>query len=152
MSPEIPDLVETSNNIARVLAQDGTIKIACLTRSSVASSKTDMVNALRATFELIGCEVSASGDYPGWAPNMQSPILTVLVDAYEKLNNEKPVVAACHAGLECVILGQNYPDMDMISFGPTIKGAHSPDERASISSVKKYWAFVQEILQHIPKA
>ena len=152
MSPEMPGLVETSNNIARVLVQDGTIKIACLTRSSVASSKTDMVNALRATFELIGCEVSASGDYPGWAPNMQSPILTVLVDAYEKLNNEKPVVAACHAGLECGILGQNYPDMDMISFGPTIKGAHSPDERASISSVKKYWAFVQEILQHIPKA
>jgi len=152
MSPEISDLVETSNNIARVSVQEGAIKISCLTRSSVESSKTDLVNALRATFELIGCEVTATGDYPGWAPNMQSPILSVLVEAYEKLNSEKPNVAACHAGLECGILGQNYPEMDMISFGPTIKGAHSPDERASISSVQKYWAFVQEVLQHIPKA
>jgi len=151
MSPEIADLVETSNNIARVLVTDGTLKVACLTRSSVESSKTDLVNALRSTFELIGCEVAATGDYPGWAPNMQSPILNVLIAAYEKLNGEKPLVAACHAGLECGILGQNYPEMDMISFGPTIKGAHSPDERASIASVQKYWAFVKEILQHIPE-
>ncbi|WP_299123888.1 aminoacyl-histidine dipeptidase [uncultured Winogradskyella sp.] len=153
MSPDIKDLVETSNNIARVIVKDGHIKVGCLTRSSVESSKLDLANTLRATFELTGCEVEFSGDYPGWAPNMDSAILKVMVPIYERLNNgEKPHVAACHAGLECGILGQNYPDMDMISFGPNIKGAHSPDERAQISSAKKYWEFVLEILKNIPKA
>ena len=151
MSADIPGLVETSNNVARVIVKDGAIKIGCLTRSSVESSKIDLANMLRATFELTGCEVELSGDYPGWTPNMDSSILKVLSSLYEKLNGEKAHVAACHAGLECGILGQNYPDMDMISFGPTIKGAHSPDERASISSAKKYWEFVLEILKEIPK-
>lgn len=150
MSADIPDLVETSNNIARVVVKDGHIKIACLTRSSVESSKIDLANKLRATFELTGCEVELSGDYPGWTPNMESPILKVISKLYEDLNGIKPHVAACHAGLECGILGQNYPDMDMISFGPNIKGAHSPDERAQISSTQKYWNFVLEILKNIP--
>ncbi|MFD1015933.1 aminoacyl-histidine dipeptidase [Winogradskyella rapida] len=153
MSPDIEGLVETSNNIARVIIKDGAVKIGCLTRSSVDSTKEDLANMLRATFELTGCEVEFSGDYPGWAPNMDSAILKVMVPIYERLNNgEKPHVAACHAGLECGILGTNYPEMDMISFGPNIKGAHSPDERAKISSAQKYWNFVLEILQHIPKA
>ena len=153
MSADIPDLVETSNNIARVVINDGNIKISCLTRSSVESSKLDLANSLRATFELTGCEVEFSGDYPGWAPNMDSDILKVMVPIYKRLNNgEEPHVAACHAGLECGILGQNYPEMDMISFGPNIKGAHSPDERAQISSAQKYWDFVIEILKNIPKA
>ena len=153
MSPDITDLVETSNNIARVVVKEGEIKVGCLTRSSVESSKMDLANALKATFELAGCEVEFSGSYPGWAPNMDSAILKVMVPIYERLNNgEKPHVAACHAGLECGILGQNYPEMDMISFGPNIKGAHSPDERAQISSAQKYWEFVIEILKHIPKA
>lgn len=152
MSPDIPELVETSNNIARVIVKNGTVKIGCLTRSSVESSKLDLANMLRATFELTGCEVEFSGDYPGWAPNMDSDILKVLVPIYERLNHgEKPHVAACHAGLECGILGTNYPEMDMISFGPNIKGAHSPDERAQISSAQKYWKFVLEILENIPK-
>ncbi len=150
MSADIPDLVETSNNIASVSVENGHIKVACLTRSSVESSKIDLANSLRATFELIGCEVSLSGDYPGWTPNMDSAILKVLVTIYEKLHQQKPKVAACHAGLECGILGQNYPEMDMISFGPNIKGAHSPDERTQISSVQKYWDFVLEILKEIP--
>jgi dipeptidase D len=152
MSPDIKDLVETSNNIARVIIKNGAIKIGCLTRSSVESTKLDLANTLRSTFELTGCEVELSGDYPGWAPNMDSAILKVLAPIYERLNNgEKPHIAACHAGLECGILGTNYPDMDMISFGPTIKGAHSPDERAQISSAQKYWKFVLEILKNIPK-
>lgn len=151
MSADIPDLVETSNNIARVLVKEGNIHIGCLTRSSVESSKMDLANSLRATFELTGCEVGFSGDYPGWAPNMNSAILEVMSSLYEEMNGEKAHVAACHAGLECGILGRNYPEMDMISFGPTIKGAHSPDERASISSVKKYWGFVLEILKNIPE-
>ncbi|MDX1277967.1 aminoacyl-histidine dipeptidase [Oceanihabitans sediminis] len=151
MSADIPDLVETSNNIARVIVKDGEIKIGCLTRSSVESSKEDLANSLRAAFELTGCEVELSGDYPGWTPNMDSSILKVLDSLYEEMNGEKANVAACHAGLECGILGTNYPDMEMISFGPTIKGAHSPDERASISSAQKYWKFVLEILKNIPK-
>jgi dipeptidase D len=151
MSADIPDLVETSNNIARVVVKDGQIHVGCLTRSSVESSKMDLANTLRATFELTGCEVEFSGDYPGWTPNMKSPILQVLSKIYKDMNGEEAHVAACHAGLECGILGQNYPDMDMISFGPNIKGAHSPDERAQISSVQKYWKFLLEILKRIPK-
>ena len=147
MSLSIPDLVETSNNIAKVTIGSGAIKIECLTRSSVESAKLDMVNKLRATFELIGCEVTTDGDYPGWAPNMDSTILKVMDELYQKINGEKAHIAACHAGLECGILGQNYPDMDMISFGPTILGAHSPDERASISSAQKYWNFVKQIFR-----
>lgn len=150
MSADMEDLVETSNNIARVIVKDGNIHIGCLTRSSVESSKFDLANALRSTFELIGCEVTFGGSYPGWTPNVNSPILEVLKEIYEKQNGAKPSVVACHAGLECGILGTNYPDMDMISFGPTIKGAHSPDERASIKSAQKYWKFVLEILQNIP--
>ncbi|MES2486662.1 MAG: aminoacyl-histidine dipeptidase [Bacteroidota bacterium] len=151
MSADMDDLVETSNNIARVIVKDGKIHIGCLTRSSVESSKFDLANALRSTFELIGCEVTISGSYPGWTPNVNSQILEVLKDIYKKQNGTEPHVVACHAGLECGILGTNYPDMDMISFGPTIKGAHSPDERASISSVQKYWKFVLEILKKIPQ-
>jgi dipeptidase D len=151
MSPDMADLVETSNNIARVQIKDGEIMIGCLTRSSVESSKFDLANALRSAFELTGCEVEFSGSYPGWTPNVNSEILDVLVNIYEKQNSEKPKVVACHAGLECGILGTNYPEMDMISFGPTIHGAHSPDERASISSAQKYWKFVLEILENIPE-
>lgn len=150
MSADMDNLVETSNNIARVIVKDGKVHIGCLTRSSVESAKLDLANALRSTFELIGCEVTQSGSYPGWTPNVNSPILDVLKDIYEKQNGTTPDVVACHAGLECGILGTNYPDMDMISFGPTIKGAHSPDERASIKSAQKYWKFVLEILENIP--
>ncbi|UFH35336.1 aminoacyl-histidine dipeptidase [Flavobacterium acetivorans] len=150
MSADMEDLVETSNNIAKVAIKDGEISIGCLTRSSVETSKFDLANALRSAFELVGCEVELSGSYPGWTPNVKSEILDVLVPIYEKQNGEKPKVVACHAGLECGILGTNYPDMDMISFGPTIHGAHSPDERASISSSQKFWKFLLEILAEIP--
>ncbi len=151
MSPAIEDLVETSNNVAKVTVQDGNSTVECLTRSSVESSKMDMAHTLQSVFELGGFSVKFSGSYPGWAPNMDSPILKVLDALYQKMNGEKPNVAACHAGLECGILGQNYPEMDMISFGPTIKGAHSPDERASISSTRKFWNYVLEILKNIPE-
>ncbi|WP_461533371.1 aminoacyl-histidine dipeptidase [Sinomicrobium sp.] len=151
MSPEIEGLTETSNNIARVEIGRGELKVACLTRSSVESSKMDLANALRAAFELSGCEVEFSGSYPGWSPDINSPILKVVREKYETLFGEKPKVEACHAGLECGILGQNYPEMDMISFGPTIRGAHSPDERASIRSVEKFWKFLQAILKDIPE-
>ncbi len=150
MSAAIPDLVETSNNIARVEVKSGKINIGCLTRSSVDTAKIDLVNSLRGAFELADCEVTLSGEYPGWSPNPNSEILEVLKDQYEFLFNEEPKVVACHAGLECGILGNNYPEMDMISFGPTIKGAHSPDERVSVSSVLKFWTFLLQILKNTP--
>lgn len=151
MSPAIEDLVETSNNVAKVVVVDGMIQIDCLTRSSVESGKFDLAESLKAGFELAGYTVAYSGSYPGWAPNMDSPILKVMRKLYTKLFDAEPHVAACHAGLECGILGQNYPEMDMISFGPNILGAHSPDEKASISSTQKFWSFVQAILREIPQ-
>jgi dipeptidase D len=151
MSADFEGLVETSNNIAKVKVANGEIEIQCLTRSSVESSKIDLANSLAASFELMNASVSFSGDYPGWTPNPNSEILKVLTAIYEKQTNDKPAVVACHAGLECGILGTNYPNMDMISFGPTILGAHSPAERVSISSVQKFWKFLLEILTEIPK-
>jgi dipeptidase D len=150
MSADFDNLVETSNNIAKVELANGQLSVQCLTRSSVESAKMDLANALRSAFELMGCEVEFSGSYPGWTPNSKSEILDVLTSIYEKQNKEKAKVVACHAGLECGILGANYPEMDMISFGPTIHGAHSPDERASISSAQKFWKFLVEILGNIP--
>lgn len=151
MSADFDDLVETSNNIAKVEVKEGKVAILCLTRSSVETSKFDLANSLRAAFELMGCEVVFSGAYPGWTPNPDSEILDLLVDLYTKQNGSKPNVVACHAGLECGILGTHYPNMDMISFGPTIKGAHSPEERVNVDSVQKYWKFVLEILKNIPQ-
>ena len=151
MSPDIDGLVETSNNIARVTVNSGQIVIGCLTRSSSETSKYDLANSLRAAFELAGFEVSYSGAYPGWQPNINSEILKLLDVIYLNQHQEKAHIAACHAGLECGILGQNYPNLDMVSFGPTIRGAHSPDERASISSTQKFWNFLVEILKNIPE-
>ncbi|WP_070786741.1 aminoacyl-histidine dipeptidase [Flavobacterium crassostreae] len=150
MSTDFDNLVETSNNIAKVVLGEGNLSVECLTRSSVETSKYDLANSLRSAFELMGCEVALSGAYPGWTPNSESEIMDVLASIYEKQIGEKPRVVACHAGLECGILGSNYPDMDMISFGPTIHGAHSPDERASISSSQKFWKFLVEVLANIP--
>ena len=150
MSPDVSDLVEASNNVARVVVKNGKIKIDNLTRSSVESTKWDLANTLLATYNANGFKVKMSGSYPGWQPNPDSKILHLMEDLYQKTFNEKPNVMACHAGLECGILGSNYPEMDMISFGPNIRGAHSPDERVSISSVQKYWPFLLEVLKQIP--
>ncbi|WP_437918365.1 aminoacyl-histidine dipeptidase [Sphingobacterium sp. LRF_L2] len=150
MSADFEGLVETSNNIARVVVRNGELVIKCLTRSSVESSKTDLANALKCCFELMGANVSFSGDYPGWTPKADSEILKVFQISYEELFQEQPSVVACHAGLECGILGKNYPAMDMISFGPTILGAHSPQERVSIRSVQKFWTLLTHVLQNIP--
>ena len=110
----------------------------------------DMAYHIQSGLELGGFTVKLDGSYPGWKPNQGSEILKVLEGTYESVFGKKPDVLACHAGLECGILGTNYPEMDMISFGPTIKGAHSPDERASISSSQKYWKYLLEILKNIP--
>jgi len=150
MSPDIEGLVETSNNLARVLVKNGCIKILNLTRSATEVGKMDMANQIKCGLELADFDVTLDGSYPGWKPNPDSKILQVLVDLYQKQFNAEPEIIAYHAGLECGILGANYPDMDMISFGPTIQRAHSPDERASISSTQKFWSFLLEILKNIP--
>ena len=149
MSPDVPGLVQTSNNLARVLAADGAYEALCLTRSSVDSEKWDQVGAIRAVFALAGAAVTTSGDYPGWTPRPDSRLLTVMRDLYRERFGEEPLVEACHAGLECGLIGEKVPGMEMISFGPNIRGAHGPDERAQISSVQKVWGYLTEALARL---
>ena len=151
MSNAMPGLVETSNNMAIVKSEDGTIKVHSLMRSSVDTAKDDLAVRMRAAFELAGAEVSFAGGYSGWAPNMASPILREMKAVYEKLYGKQPAVMAIHAGLECGILGGTYPNWDMVSCGPTIFSPHSPDERVNIESVGKWWEFVKEVLKEAPK-
>jgi len=151
MSPDMEDLVETSNNVAQVLVNNGKIQIENLTRSSVESTKEDLANMLKSVYELGGLKVEMSGSYPGWKPNPKAQILSLMTDLYKKMYKEEPKVVACHAGLECGIIKSHYPNMEMISFGPTIQGAHSPDERVNIESVQKFWEYLKETLQNIPK-
>ena len=151
MSPEVEDLVEASNNIARVELKDGRLEILCLTRSSVESTKKEVADALEASLRLGEMEVELSGDYPGWQPNPHSKIVSLLTSIYQENFGSMPKVSAGHAGLECGIIGGKYPEMEMVSFGPTIRGAHSPDEKVSISSVQKFWGFLKNILGEIPK-
>jgi dipeptidase D len=150
MSPEINGLVQTSNNLSRVLIGDGVYSIQNLTRSSVDTEKTDLKRAITCSLEMLGATVTYGGSYPGWAPKPDAAIVKIMSGLYQEMFNEPALVNACHAGLECGILGTNYPEMQMISFGPTIHGAHSPDEKVSIPSVQKYWKYLQETLKRIP--
>jgi len=151
-SRAIEGLVETSSSLARIIVKDGEFISQSLQRSSLESGKYDVAYTVAAPFHLMGCTVEHQGDYPGWTPNPTSPILDVLVAKYKELfNNEEPKVMAIHAGLECGLLGERIPGLDMISFGPTIKGAHSPDERCGIKSTAKFWLFLKEILANVPK-
>jgi dipeptidase D len=150
MSPEIADLVEASSSLARVKVKDGTIITQSLQRSSVESSKADVADAIRATFENAGATVIQEGDYPGWKPNLEAPIVQLTAALYQEMFKEKPQVKACHAGLECGILGKHLPNTDMVSFGPNIRHAHSPDECVQISSVQKFWNFLLTTLEEIP--
>ncbi|WP_292008496.1 aminoacyl-histidine dipeptidase [Chryseobacterium sp.] len=151
MSPDVKDLVESSNNVARVELKGGDLRILNLSRSSVDSSKDSVAEQLKSVSELAGMNVEFSGSYPGWKPKPGSEIVQLMEKIYENKFNEKPEVVACHAGLECGIIGANYPEMEMVSFGPTIKGAHSPDERANIPSAQKFWSFLKDILAQIPQ-
>lgn len=151
MSPDMEGLVQTSNNIARVQLGEGKYSIQCLTRSSVDTEKVDLALNIQAIMEMLGSSVSLDGDYPGWTPRPEAAIVKLMDELYEKQFGQKADVNACHAGLECGILGQNYPEMEMISFGPNIRGAHSPDEKVQISSVQKYWPFLLETLKNIPE-
>ena len=150
MSPDVEGLVETSNNVARVEVIEGNVRVLCLTRSSIESGKEALAQTLKAGFELGGCEVKFSGSYPGWKANTHSEILELMKGIYITQYGEEPKVVACHAGLECGIIGTNYPGLDMISFGPNISGAHSPDEKVEIASVQKFWDYLLDILKDIP--
>jgi dipeptidase D len=150
MSAAIKDLVQSSNNLARIELGNGAYSVKCLTRSSVDTEKMEVAQAVRSAFELVGAQVEYGGSYPGWTPNPDAVIVKLMSHLYEKMFNEKPNVNACHAGLECGILNGPYPNIEMISFGPTIHGAHSPDEKVSISSVQKYWKYLLETLNQIP--
>tara|TARA_B100001057_G_scaffold209536_1_gene210210 strand:+ start:3029 stop:4483 length:1455 start_codon:yes stop_codon:yes gene_type:complete len=150
MSPDIAGLVETSSSLARVLIENNKFTTQSLQRSSVESTKDEIAMTIRCAFESMGCEVTQTGDYPGWQPNPNSDILVIMEQLYKELYNEDPQVKACHAGLECGILGTHLPNVDMISFGPNIRAAHSPDEKVQISSVQKFWRFYLETLKKIP--
>ena len=151
MSIAMEGLVQTSNNLARVVSDGQYVKIQTLMRSSVRSEKESLADSIKACFELAGAEVVLSGSYDGWNPNMESPILKAMLASYEALYGVAPAVTAIHAGLECGIIGSNYPELDMISFGPTICYPHSPDEKVEIASVEKFYDFLLHTLKNAPK-
>ncbi len=150
MSPEISGLVQSSNNVAKVVVGNGSYNIQCLTRSSVDTEKMDLAAAIASSFELAGATIDLTGGYPGWQPRSDAAIVQIMSHLYKEMFQEEAHVNAVHAGLECGILGKNYPDMQMISFGPNITGAHSPDERVQVSSVQKYWSYLLKTLERIP--
>ena len=150
MSLAINGLVETSSSLARVIVSNGEFKTQSLQRSSLDTGKMEVARTVGAAFRSMGCEVEHTGSYPGWAPNPKSEILDIMKAKYESKFNSSPRVQACHAGLECGILGLNYPGLDMISFGPTIRNPHSPDEKVNIKTVEKFWDFLLDVLADTP--
>ena len=150
MSDAMPGLVETSTNLARIYSEGGKIFVQCLLRSSVDTAKEALAQKIASTFELGGANVSFSGAYPGWKPNMQSPILKTMREVYNNKFGKIPEIKAIHAGLECGLIGGVFPNLDMISFGPTIRYPHSPDEKVKIDTVKMFWDFLVEVLKEVP--
>ncbi len=148
-SQTIPGLVETSSNLAAVKFSEERIKITTSQRSSLESAKENMSNMVESVFLLAGAFTERSTGYPGWNPNPDSPVLRITEKAYQDLFNQKPLVKAIHAGLECGLFLEKYPLMDMISFGPTIKGVHSPDERLNIPTTDKFWKLLIEVIKRI---
>ena len=145
--PEMPDVVETSNNLAMLTTENNCVTVMCLTRSSVESRKEELQEIIQSVFAMAGAEVEFSGSYPGWKPNLKSHILEVMKQTYQENFGVEPHVIIIHAGLECGIIGRNYPGMDMISFGPTIKYPHSPDERVNIATVVKFYEYLLATLK-----
>jgi len=149
MSPDMENLTQTSNNLARIILNDGNYTIQNLTRGAVETEKIDFAQSIVSTFALAGIDMKLSSGYPGWIPKPEAPIVKFMSDIYFKMFDEKAKIAAGHGGLECGIIGKNYPDMEMISFGPNITGPHSPDEKVQISSVQKFWSYLLEVLKRI---
>ncbi len=151
MSQDIPNFVETSTNLASVKFEGDNILITTSQRSSVESEKDDVTNKVVSVFNLAGARTETTDGYPGWAPNPDSEIMGLTKSTYKRLFDVEPKVLAIHAGLECGLIGDKYPGMDMISFGPTLRGAHSPDEKLEIATVKKFWKLTLEVLKNIPE-
>jgi len=150
MSQRMPGMVETSTNLASVkMREDNVIVITTSQRSDLESAKIDIARMVESVFLLAGCRVTHSDGYPGWAPNPASPILKTTVDSYTELFGKAPVVRSIHAGLECGLFLEKYPYLDMVSFGPTLRGVHSPDERINIPSVQKFWDHLIDILKRV---
>ena len=154
MIPEMPDIVETSNNLAMIETQTtndqsqmSNVKVFCLTRSNVESRKEELASVIQSAFSLAGAEVQFSGAYPGWQPNFKSTLLATMKATYEHEFGASPRIVTIHAGLECGIIGANYPNMEMISFGPTIEHPHSPDERVNIATVQKFYRYILAALK-----
>ncbi len=150
MSADIPGLVETSTNLAVVVTKGKAVEVTLSQRSSVESEKHDISNAIAALFKLAKAEVVQGDGYPGWKPDIHSPVLGTMKNVYQKMYGNEPAVKAIHAGLECGIIKERYPDMDMISFGPTLMDVHSPDEKILISTVDKFWNLLSTVLKNIP--
>jgi len=151
MSNDMKGLVETSTNLAIIKSENGEITIQCLLRSSVDSAKEDLKNMFTSVFELAGAEIYFDGEYQGWKPNLDSPVLKLMQEVYNKKFGKIPEIRAIHAGLECGIIGGIYPNLDMISLGPTIRYPHSPDEKVNIKTVERFWEFMVETLKAIPE-
>ena len=149
MSADIPGLVETSTNVAIIKTEKNTIELISSQRSSVASETSEALQTMNAILTLGGATVIHTEGYPGWKPNLASPILNIAKESYKQLYGKYPEVKAIHAGLECGIIGEKYPGMDMVSFGPTLEGVHSPDEKIHIDTVDKFWKFTLEILKNV---
>ena len=147
MSAAIPGLVETSTNLAVVATEGDTVSLATSQRSSVASEKEEIAGTVQTILALCGAEVARGDGYPGWKPNMGSPTLARALATYDSLFGKKPEVKAIHAGLECGLIGEKYPGMDMISFGPTMKEVHSPQERIYVDTVPRFWTFLTALLK-----
>jgi len=151
MSSDITGLVETSSNIARVEASEGKVHIISMTRSSVDSAKLDVCNAFDSLFELINVKAEHKGNTPGWNPDMNSEILSIGKNLYKKLYDSEPLIKAIHAGLECGLFKSEYPDLDIVSIGPTIMFPHSPDEKIKVVTVDRFWTYLLELLKNISK-
>ena len=147
--PEMPDIVETSNNLAMISSEEGKVSVVCLTRSNVESRKEELASIIQSAFSLAGAKVEFSGAYPGWQPNFKSNLLKTMKQVYEQEFGSSPRIVTIHAGLECGIIGANYPNMEMISFGPTIEHPHSPDERVNIATVQKFFRYVTAALKQL---
>ena len=151
MVSDMPEIVETSTNLAIIKSKDGKIEVASLQRSSVDSAKEDLANMMKAVFKMAGAKVRQAGSYPGWKPNLKSPILQAMKDVYQNKWGKIPEQKVIHAGLECGIISGHYPGLDMISFGPTIRHPHSPDEKVNIKTVGLFYEYLVETLKHAPK-
>jgi dipeptidase D len=148
MSADIPGLMETSTNVAIIRTEKNTVVLTTSQRSSVASENEEILQTHDFIFELGGAKPSHNEGYPGWKPTLGSPILKLAKSTYKSLYGKEPAVKAIHAGLECGIIGEKYPGMDMVSFGPTLEGVHSPDEKIYIDTVEKFWNFLMGILKN----